>query len=69
MKATLSTHEIEIPPLVAAPVVAKRFSVTTRYILQLADAGRIPCHRLGRKCVRFDLRKVEAALGVEGGAR
>jgi hypothetical protein len=60
------------PEYVAAPIIAKRFSVTSRYILQLAAAGKIPCIRLGFKCVRFNPQAVAIALGIEqstGGAR
>jgi len=59
------------PEYVAAPIIAKRFSVTSRYVLQLAAAGRIPCIRLGFKCVRFNPAEVAQALGVTltGGAR
>ena len=58
------------PEYVAAPTIAKRFSVTSRYVLQLAAAGRIPCIRLGFKCVRFNPQAVAVALGItEGGTR
>ena len=58
------------PEYVAAPIIAKRFSVTSRYVLQLAAAGKIPCIRLGFKCVRFNLQAVAIALGItEGGNR
>ena len=50
---------------VTANVVAQRYGVTGRYILQLAAAGTIPSLRLGKKCVRFNLEAVAAAL--EGG--
>jgi excisionase family DNA binding protein len=58
------------PEYVAAPVIAKKLSVTSRYILQLAAAGKIPCARLGQKCVRFNIAEVSQALGVTltGGA-
>ena len=58
------------PEYVAAPVIAKKLSVTSRYILQLAAAGKIPCARLGQKCVRFNIAEVALALGVTltGGA-
>lgn len=50
---------------VAAPVIARRLSVTGRYVLQMAEQKRIPCVRLGRKCVRFNPDAVAAALGFE----
>ena len=55
---------------VAAPIIARKLSVTSRYVLQLAEQGKIPCVRLGRKCVRFNLAEVSQALGVTltGGA-
>lgn len=43
----------QAPEFVAAPAIARRLSVTPRYILQLVEQGRIPCVRLGSKCVRF----------------
>lgn len=54
----------QTPEFVAAPIIAKRFSVTSRYILQMAAAGKIPCIRLGFKCVRFNPAEVAQALGV-----
>ena len=63
---TLSPKQTEqAPEFVAAPAIARRLSVTGRYILQLADAGKIPCVRLGKKCVRFSPPAVAAALGLE----
>jgi len=58
------------PEYVAAPIIARKLSVTSRYILQLAAAGKIPCARLGQKCVRFNIAEVALALGVTltGGA-
>jgi hypothetical protein len=57
--------------LVKAQTIAHRISVTGRYVLQLADAGKIPCVRIGAKCVRFDPHAVAAALGFQwaGGSR
>jgi excisionase family DNA binding protein len=58
------------PEYVAAPFIARQLSVTSRYILQLAALGTIPCVRLGHKCVRFNITEVAQALGVKlkGGA-
>lgn len=42
--------------------IAKRYGVSSRYILQLANEGKIPCLRLGKKCVRFDIEAVMEAL-------
>jgi hypothetical protein len=47
---------------VRANVVAKHYSVTPRFILQLAAENRIPSVRLGVKCVRFDLNEVSKIL-------
>lgn len=65
MKAiTPHTEPIEqAPALVAAPVIARRIAATSRYVLQLAAAGRIPAIRIGQKCVRFEPHAVAAALG------
>jgi excisionase family DNA binding protein len=57
-------HEHTTPEYVAAPFIARKLSVTSRYILQLAAQGKIPCVRLGFKCVRFSLNEVETALNV-----
>jgi excisionase family DNA binding protein len=58
----------QAPELVAAPAIARRMSVTGRYILQLAEQGRIPCVRIGPKCVRFSPDAVAKALGFTWGA-
>ncbi len=55
----------QAPEFVAAPAIARRLSVTGRYVLQLAEQGRIPCLRLGRKCVRFNYDAVAEALGIQ----
>lgn len=66
MKTLPDTEKTErATALVAAPVIARQISVTPRYIHQLAAAGKIPCVRIGQKCVRFDRHAVAAALGFE----
>ena len=50
---------------VDARVIARHYSVTSRYILQLAADGRIPSLRVGKKCVRFNESAVAAALEKE----
>lgn len=50
-------------PLVSAETIAAHYSITGRYVLQLAAEGRIPCLRLGAKCVRFSPSEVARALG------
>lgn len=58
-----------LPPLkpsyVDARVIARRYSVTPRYILQLATEGKIPSLRLGVKAVRFC--EADVAKALEGG--
>lgn len=49
-------------PLVDAEEIGAHYNVTGRYILKLAAQGRIPCLRLGVKCVRFRPREVALAL-------
>lgn len=69
--ATSTALKEHAPEYVAAPYIARKLSVTSRYILQQAAAGKIPCVRLGFKCVRFNIAEVEKALGVtltKGGA-
>jgi len=51
-------------PHVDANTIAKKYSVSGRYILKLAAERRIPCLRLGSKCVRFDLDAVAEAFGA-----
>jgi hypothetical protein len=50
------------PPLVNAETIGAQYGVTGRYILKLAAADRIPCLRLGKKCVRFNPEAVAKAL-------
>ena len=63
-KTTEPEVAAQAPEFVAAPAIARRLSVTARYILLLADAGRIPCIRLGKRCVRFSPGAGAAALGI-----
>lgn len=48
--------------LVDAEAIGSTVNVTGRYILKLADEDKIPCLRLGKKCVRFDPQAVAEAL-------
>jgi hypothetical protein len=48
---------------VTAHVLAAKYRVTSRYILQLATAGKIPALRIGKKCVRFCPDAVAKAIG------
>ena len=47
---------------VDALFLARKYKVSSRYILILAAEGRIPSIRLGPKCVRFDEGAVAAVL-------
>lgn len=58
-------QEQAAPELVAADVIARRMSVTGRCVLKWADENKIPCVRLGKKCVRFFPNDVAAALGFQ----
>ncbi len=49
-------------PLVNAQTIGARYGVTGRYVLQLAAEKKLPCLRLGKKCVRFDPVAVAKAL-------
>ena len=51
---------------VCAQTLARKYSITARYLLQLAADGRIPSLRLGRKCVRFSEEEVAKALEGAG---
>lgn len=53
---------------VSAEVIAKNYSVTTRYVLHLAAEGKIPSLRLGKQCVRFCPEDVAAAFEEKGGS-
>ena len=59
--AEKSTSEF---PLVPASVIAPHLSVTPRYVHLLAEQGKIPAHRFGRGCVRYNLTEVLTALGI-----
>jgi excisionase family DNA binding protein len=56
------THSEHDRTFVNAGVIAARYGVTPRYVLQLAAAGKIPSLRMGRKCVRFNEAAVAEAL-------
>lgn len=53
------------PDFVDAGWIASRLSVCSRYVLQMADEERIPCLRLGAKCVRFSPDEVAEKLGIK----
>lgn len=58
-------ERIVAPVLVPAKTIARSISVTPRYVHMLAEQGKIPHHRFGRACVRFDQAAVFAALGIK----
>ena len=62
MDTPLTTSSQYAPTFVEARAIAKIYSVTSRYILLLASEGKIPCLRLGKKCVRFCPDAVAAAI-------
>ena len=47
---------------VNAESIGATYGVSGRYVLKLASEGRIPCLRIGKKCVRFDPKAVALAL-------
>ncbi len=57
-------HAAEEPLVVPAATIARRLSVTSRYIHILAEQGTIPVCRFGRGCIRFNESAVLAALGI-----
>ena len=50
------------PALLTASELAKTLHVGRRTIGAWTAARRIPCFRLGRRCVRYEEHKVRAAL-------
>ncbi|MEX1115548.1 MAG: hypothetical protein WEB53_09875 [Akkermansiaceae bacterium] len=55
------------PLLVRGEVIATALSVSPRQVAYWQEQKRIPFHKLGRRCVRFNLPEVLRALGIEGG--
>jgi hypothetical protein len=51
-----------IQKLVDVHHLALRYGVSPRCIQKWKEAGLIPYHKLGRRCVRFDLVKCDEAL-------
>lgn len=56
---------IPAPLLVRGEVVADALSVSPRQVAYWQAEGRIPFHKFGRRCVRYNLTDVLKALGVE----
>jgi len=55
-------------PLVSAEAVAKQLGCSKVHVHVMARDKRITSHRLGKKCVRFNLDQVLEELGVTKGA-
>ncbi len=47
---------------VNADSIGATYGVSGRYVLKLAAEEKIPCLRIGKKCVRFDPQAVASAL-------
>ena len=54
------------PLLVRGETIATALSVSPRQVAYWQEQGRIPFHKLGRRCVRYNLPDVLRALGIEG---
>ena len=61
--------QTEQPLVVPASRIARRLSVTERYIHVLAAEGKIPSVRFGKRCIRFNEEAVMEALGIESTER
>ena len=61
-KLTIPNNLSALKTLVDADAIGATLNVTGRYILKLAEGEKIPCFRLGRKCVRFDPQAVAEAM-------
>ncbi len=65
MKTQPNKKQNEVEPLlVPAARIASRISVTPRYVHMLAEQEKIPVHRFGKACVRFNESEVLRALGI-----
>lgn len=64
--AETATRIPQPEPLVKTDDVARVLNVTPRYVGILCAEGRIPYHKFGRRCLRFQLSRVLEAMGVEG---
>jgi hypothetical protein len=56
------TAQTGAAPLVKPTVIAKALDVTPRYVRILTAEGRIPCHRLSSRCIRYNLNAVLQAI-------
>ena len=64
----MQTTATQEAPRVRAKVIADRYGVTERCVLQWGESGRIPRIKIG-KTVRFNLAAVVEPIEGEGGAR
>ena len=53
------------PVLVKVEYIAKALSVSKRQVGYWAEQGRIPFYKLGKRCVRYSLPAVLAALEIK----
>ena len=53
-----------LPALVRAEAIAKILDCSGRNVRLLADAGKIPCHRISGRIIRFNLSAVLKALDI-----
>lgn len=60
----IAKQTAQAPLLVSASAIAKDLSVTARYVHMLAEQGKIPVVRFGRRCIRFSKPDVLRALGI-----
>ena len=62
-QTNVSAHLSEVPQkLIKKPALARRYDVCVRTIENWIDERRIPVIRLGKRAVRFDPLKCDAAL-------
>ena len=62
---TIKTTDQTPPILCKAEDLAEAFSMSLQQIWRLQRQGRIPCVRLGRRTLRFNLGEVAAALEAQ----
>jgi hypothetical protein len=63
-RETPVTETQALPLVVPAKAIARDLSCSTRYVHVLYETGKIPGHRFGKACIRFDRAAVLAALGI-----
>jgi predicted site-specific integrase-resolvase len=65
LKDKVKTPQESSPVLVKAGDIANALSVSMRQVGYWSEEGRIPCYRLGKRCVRYSLPEVLKALEIE----